>query len=165
MSANKSFNIGTVFKIIGAVTLIGLLGTCVWTFSGLFKNISEAKERTSAFLDETFLVGDLPAEGSAIYSKIGGGWEQASIDRVNAYVTQAGPVSSSDEPECGAQNLVGQDDRPDGSYTTCETIHTVPGGQMASTIIWKIEKDGWKLFSLNYKPHTPVAEGDETKQK
>lgn len=135
---------------IGVAVLVLLsLGTCVFTFGGLFAASLKAQQINEDLMAQIYETGLPPADDPIYLRMEDGGWTQRGIDQLNFFIAGAGENVSSDVPVCTAHtNELTDTDSLD--YVQCVTDHVHEKTDATSTTVWKTVGDDWKLVRIDY---------------
>ncbi|WP_084420587.1 hypothetical protein [Henriciella litoralis] len=132
--------------IAGVVIL--LLGTCGWTFAGLWKDTLERQDATQVFIAQVYETG-LPPAGDPIYHPQFAATQQ-QIDEVSTFADSFGAPIETGATSCTTTVSANSDALQSGKRSECATPMQFKGtgGQIA--VIWKMDGDTWKVFHVGF---------------
>lgn len=133
----------------GALASCAFLGTCVWGFSGLFKDAENARQKTLTFFEVYMFGGNLPLDGEGIYYQPTS-WEDSTIERLNLFIERAGEVLSSEDTNCSVNSSANLNPEQSGTIAQCVTLHELAKSKAQSTLVWRKKGEDWLLQNLNY---------------
>lgn len=139
-----------LWAMLAIVVVISLLlGSCVWSFVGLFGKNTVAQTASDDFLRQVTDGDGFPGADDPVFSVIGDRkWEQKSIDMINLYFDRMGDIKSTDASVCQTVSKASTNE-DSGTFSTCTALHRLDGFEGTSTMVWRAVGDGLTLDSYN----------------
>jgi len=135
-----------VFIGIGLLVLFGF-GSCVWMFTGMFKQMGERQTATKLFVEKLLVKGMPPANDALYHSEAG--ITQKNIDAINAMLRDYGAASSIGDSECNINVSADSNPAENGTFSRCVTQAQFATTEGQITIQWKMQDEEWKLLFFN----------------
>ncbi|MEE9329831.1 MAG: hypothetical protein V3V30_06795 [Parvularculaceae bacterium] len=134
--------------IIGIVIL--LFGGCVWTFVGLFKDMSGMAEKSQQTVTK-FQTEGYPKKENDIWSELIDMDEEAYAI-LNYYSELAGAFISASLPYCSASTKLSSSE-PSGKFVSCPVPAEFENTAATITITWHEEGDVWRISGYHLQLH------------
>ena len=153
---DRGFSIGKIVKWGGLAVVILGLGTCVWTFAGLFKDMTDRAEASRQFVEQVSTTG-LPPASDPIYAESAGVTDE-QLQNLQALINAYGNPTSVGEPSCSAKT--GTDMGGSYSYADCHMTTVLPNTTGFIDVTWTRENEEWKLYRYYHHVDDPDARLD-----
>lgn len=151
---------------IGRYVLIGIgllvvfaLGTCVWSFGGMFAQIGVMSEKSDAFVEQILSDG-LPLPPDPVWH------EDVTADletfgKIERLMTAAGPAVDIQPAGCSIKSYAGTG-RRNGTFATCTSSIEYAATSGTIQLVWQKVRDDWKLlnFDTNYADITALMDAE-----
>ncbi len=154
-----------------ALVALGILGlgTCSWTFYGLFQQMLDRQAATTEFMQDVYTNG-IPAADSEVYHP-DGQITQSAIDGVKDLAQPYGTPIEIGSPSCTVRVSANTTASENGSFADCTAMieYSVSSGRFDT--YWKKQDETWKVlgFYLHFdeaiqEPETEAALSESADQ-
>lgn len=151
----KSKKLWIGLAIAAVVTL--LIGSCAWTFGGLWRDSLERQTASQEFI-AAYNESGLPPLGDTIYHSDFGA-TQEDLDRIADFARPLGEAVETGPTSCNVSVRADTNPNLSGKLATCETPMVFEETNGGITLVWKLEDKTWKLYFFHIGvEETPSAE-------